>query len=117
MRNRPFSARSLVSSSPRPSTDCSPQPPARPACSPAAGPEDFDNLEGRDLHRLRHSALTHDAGEGTPTPMLLARSRHASVRSLERYARPGVDAVAQHVAQHLAERAPSARRQHCLINR
>ncbi|MEV7384331.1 PmrA [Streptomyces lydicus] len=28
--------------------------------------------------------------------MLLARSRHASVRSLERYARPGVDAVAQH---------------------
>ncbi|QHC23350.1 PmrA [Streptomyces sp. GS7] len=31
---------------------------------------------------------------------LLARSRHASVRSLERYARPGVDAVAQHVAEH-----------------
>ncbi|MFD4974808.1 hypothetical protein [Streptomyces sp. NPDC058424] len=30
--------------------------------------------------------------------MLLARSRHASVRSLERYARPGVDAVAAHVA-------------------
>jgi integrase/recombinase XerD len=30
--------------------------------------------------------------------MLLARSRHASVQSLERYARPGVDAVAQHVA-------------------
>ncbi|MFG2651290.1 PmrA [Streptomyces sp. NPDC048436] len=32
---------------------------------------------------------------GTSTPMLLARSRHASVPSLERYARPGVDAVAQ----------------------
>ncbi|MCC2280863.1 PmrA [Streptomyces sp. ET3-23] len=31
--------------------------------------------------------------------MLLARSRHASVRSLERYARPGVDAVARHVAE------------------
>ncbi|MFI8459110.1 PmrA [Kitasatospora sp. NPDC085464] len=30
--------------------------------------------------------------------MLLARSRHASVRSLERYARPGVDALARHVA-------------------
>ncbi|KOV78640.1 PmrA [Streptomyces sp. NRRL WC-3618] len=38
--------------------------------------------------------------------MLLARSRHASVRSLERYARPGVDAVARHVA----EGDPAARR-------
>ncbi|GAA2350332.1 hypothetical protein SVIO_025100 [Streptomyces violaceusniger] len=38
--------------------------------------------------------------------MLLARSRHASVRSLERYARPGVDSVARHVA----ERNPAARR-------
>ncbi|MEU6427687.1 hypothetical protein ABZ860_17505 [Microbispora sp. NPDC046973] len=36
--------------------------------------------------------------EGENTPTLLARSRHASVRSLERYARPGVDAVADHVA-------------------
>ncbi|MCX5112277.1 hypothetical protein OOK13_27805 [Streptomyces sp. NBC_00378] len=47
-----------------------------------------------------------DAEGGTSTPMLLARSRHASVRSLERYARPGVDAVARHVA----ERDPAARR-------
>ncbi|QXE38777.1 PmrA [Streptomyces sp. GMY02] len=38
--------------------------------------------------------------------MLLARSRHASVRSLERYARPGVNAVAWYVA----ERGPAARR-------
>ncbi|MCX2927410.1 PmrA [Streptomyces sp. NEAU-W12] len=37
---------------------------------------------------------------------MLARSRHASVRSLERYARSGVDAVARHVA----ERDPAARR-------
>lgn len=35
----------------------------------------------------------------------LARSRHASARSLARYARPGVDAVARHVA----ERARAAR--------
>ncbi|MFB6783633.1 PmrA [Streptomyces sp. NPDC056352] len=35
---------------------------------------------------------------GPSTPMLLARSRHASVRSLERYARPGVEAGAAHVA-------------------
>lgn len=74
--------------------------------NPLASPDDFDELEGWTLHRLRHSALTHDAEEGTSTPMLLARSRHASVRSLERYARPGVDAVAQHVA----ERDPAARR-------
>ncbi|MEV5082568.1 site-specific integrase [Streptomyces sp. NPDC056159] len=71
-----------------------------------ATPEDFDDLEGWTLHRLRHSTLTHDAEDGTSTPMLLAHSRHASVRSLERYARPGVDAVAQHVA----ERDPAARR-------
>ncbi|MEU5512630.1 tyrosine-type recombinase/integrase [Streptomyces fungicidicus] len=74
--------------------------------NPLASPDDFDDLEGWTLHRLRHSALTHDAEDGTSTPMLLARSRHASVRSLERYARPGVDAVAQHVA----ERDPAARR-------
>ncbi|MEW1929741.1 PmrA [Streptomyces sp. NPDC088360] len=38
--------------------------------------------------------------------MLLARSRHTSIRSLERYARPGVDSVARHVAQS----HPAARR-------
>jgi integrase len=52
------------------------------------------------LHQLRHSALTHAAEDGTNTPILLARSRHASVRSLERYARPGPEAVARHVAEH-----------------
>jgi len=39
---------------------------------------------GWTLHQLRHSALTHAAEDGTNTPILLARSRHASVRSLER---------------------------------
>jgi integrase len=53
---------------------------------------------GWTLHQLRHSALTHAAEDGTNTPMLLARSRHASTRSLERYARPSADAVARHVA-------------------
>ncbi|MFB7555237.1 MULTISPECIES: tyrosine-type recombinase/integrase [Streptomyces] len=66
--------------------------------NPLARPEEVVDLDGFTLHRLRHSALTHDAERGTSTPMLLARSRHASVRSLERYARPGVDAVAAHVA-------------------
>ncbi len=39
-------------------------------------------------------------------PMLLARSRHASMRSLERYARPGPEAL----ARHAAATDPAARR-------
>jgi integrase/recombinase XerC/integrase/recombinase XerD len=61
---------------------------------------------GWTLHQLRHSALTHAAEEGTNTPILLARSRHTSVRSLERYARPGPEAVARYVA----EQDPARRR-------
>ncbi|CAM5256175.1 Integrase OS=Streptomyces griseomycini OX=66895 GN=FHS37_006904 PE=4 SV=1 [Streptomyces griseomycini] len=56
--------------------------------NPPASPEDVEDLDGWTLHRLRHSALTHDAEDGTSTPMLLARSRHASVRSLERVRPP-----------------------------
>jgi integrase/recombinase XerD len=52
------------------------------------------------------SALTHAAEDGTNLPLLLARSRHASVRSLERFARPGPEAV----AHHLAETDPARRR-------
>ncbi|MFE3558544.1 hypothetical protein ACFXKW_27340 [Streptomyces sp. NPDC059193] len=66
-----------------------------------------DEARGWTLHRLRHSALTHDAEGGTSTPMLPARSRHASVRSLERYARPGVDSVARHVAERDPADPPS----------
>jgi integrase/recombinase XerD len=29
---------------------------------------------GATLHQLRHSALTHDAEDGTGTPMLMARA-------------------------------------------
>ncbi|WP_211367046.1 hypothetical protein [Pseudonocardia kunmingensis] len=79
--------------------------------NPLASPEDIEDLDGWTLHRLRHSALTHDAEDGTSTPMLLARSRHASVRSLERCARPGVDSVARHVAErdHAARRRTQVR--------
>ncbi|MGW4048883.1 hypothetical protein [Streptomyces sp. NPDC004721] len=59
-----------------------------------------DPAEDEKQDRLRHT------GERHFPPMLLARSRHASVRSLERYARPGVDAVARRVA----ELDPAARR-------
>jgi integrase/recombinase XerD len=61
---------------------------------------DLCPVTGRTLHQLRHSALTHAAEDGTNTPILLARSRHASARSLERDARPGPEAVARYVAEH-----------------
>jgi integrase/recombinase XerD len=38
--------------------------------------------------------LTHEAENGSNTATLLARSRHASVRSLSCYVRPGPEAVA-----------------------
>jgi hypothetical protein len=60
----------------------------RPLASPGATREELEEAHGWTLHQLRHSLLTHEAEDGTSTPMLLARSRHASVRSLERYARP-----------------------------
>jgi integrase len=63
---------------------------------------------GATLHQLRHSALTHDAEEGTSTPMLMARSGHTSVRSLAKYARVSAEAL----ARHQAERDPGSRRYH-----
>jgi integrase/recombinase XerD len=76
------------------------------ATRPLTRSPDGGHGNGWTLHQLRHSALTHEAEENTNTPMLLARSRHASVRSLERYARPSAEAVARHVAN----RDPAARR-------
>lgn len=55
---------------------------------------------GATLHLLRHSALTHLAEDGVPTVLLMAKSRHASLRTLQRYARPSVEAVARLTAQH-----------------
>jgi integrase len=49
---------------------------------------------GWTLHQLRHSALTHLAEQNVGLPLLMAKSRHASLRSLQRYARPGAAAVA-----------------------
>jgi integrase/recombinase XerD len=80
----------------------------RPLANPGATAGELEELHGWTLHQLRHSLLTHEAEDGTSTPMLLARSRHASVRSLERYARPGPEAVARHVART----DPAARRRH-----
>jgi integrase len=49
---------------------------------------------GWTLHQLRHSALTHLAEQNVSLPLLVAKSRHASLRSLQHYARPGAEAVA-----------------------
>ena len=62
--------------------------------------------EGATLHQLRHSALTHDAEDGTGTPMLMARSGHTSVRSLVKYARVSAEAL----QRHQVERDPARRR-------
>jgi integrase/recombinase XerC/integrase/recombinase XerD len=50
---------------------------------------------GWTLHDLRHSALTHAAEDGMPTPMLMTKSGHACIRTLGRYARPSVDSLAR----------------------
>lgn len=55
---------------------------------------------GATLHHLRHAALTHLAEDGVPTVLLMAKSRHASLRTLQRYARPSVEAVARMTAEH-----------------
>ena len=54
---------------------------------------------GSTLHQLRHSALTHLAEDGVPITLLMAKSRHESLRTLQRYARPGVEAVARLTAE------------------
>jgi integrase len=61
---------------------------------------------GATLHQLRHSALTHDAEDGTNTAMLMARSGHTSVTSLAKYARVSAEAL----ARHQAGRDPARRR-------
>lgn len=54
---------------------------------------------GATLHQVRHSAITHLAEDGVPTVLLMAKSRHTSLRTLQRYARPSVEAVARLTAQ------------------
>jgi len=59
---------------------------------------------GWTLHQLRHSAITHMAEANVGLALLMAKSRHTSLRSLQRYARPGPDAVAKLTAEHDPER-------------
>jgi integrase len=45
---------------------------------------------GWTLHQLRHSPLTHLAEENVALPLLMAKRRHTSLRSLQKYARPAL---------------------------
>lgn len=56
--------------------------------------------DGWTLHQLRHSAITHYAEQGVSTPLLMAKSRHRSLRTLQRYAQPSAAAVAAVTALH-----------------
>jgi integrase/recombinase XerC/integrase/recombinase XerD len=55
---------------------------------------------GRTLHKLRHSRLTHLAEAGEDVTLIKAKSRHGSLRSLERYVNPSNSAVAQLTDRH-----------------
>jgi hypothetical protein len=55
------------------------------------------------------SAITHLAEGNVGLALLIAKSRHSSLRSLQRYARPGAEAVAALTAAHDPDRRrPSA---------
>ena len=54
---------------------------------------------GGTLHQLRHSSLTHLGEEGVSAILLQAKSRHQDPRTLARYAKPGIEAVAALTAQ------------------
>ena len=58
------------------------------------------HTDGWTLHQLRHSAITHLAEAGESTVLLMAKSRHRSLRTLQRYAQPGPEAVAALTARH-----------------
>jgi integrase len=53
---------------------------------------------GLRLHQLRHSAATHLAEAGVGTTVIMAKTGHRSLRSVQRYARPGTAAVAEATA-------------------
>jgi integrase len=55
---------------------------------------------GRTLHDLRRAALTHLGEDNVSLPLLMAKSRHKNLRSLQRYVRPSPEAVAALTAQH-----------------
>ncbi len=56
--------------------------------------------DGSTLHQLRHSRLTHLAEAGEDITMIKAKSRHRSLRSLERYVAPSPGAIRDLTNRH-----------------
>jgi len=82
-------------------TDVDPGRPGLARLSYRRAAEAFSDASGgMVLHQLRHSALTHLAEAGVPTVLLMAKSRHQSLRTLQRYVHPSVEAVAALTAEH-----------------
>jgi hypothetical protein len=55
---------------------------------------------GRSLRDLRRAALTHLGEDNVSLPLLMGKSRHKNLRSLQRYVRPSPEAVAALTARH-----------------
>lgn len=51
--------------------------------------------DGLRLHQLRHSAATHLGEANVSTAVIMAKTGHKSLRSVQRYVRPGPAAVAE----------------------
>jgi integrase len=51
--------------------------------------------DGLRLHQLRHSAATHLGEAGHDATVIMAKTGHKSLRTLQRYVRPGLAAVHQ----------------------
>ncbi len=62
--------------------------------------------DGRTLHQLRHSRLTHLGEQNVAAPLLMAISGHKRLATLQQYVKPGEGAV----AALLAELDPDRRR-------
>ncbi len=59
---------------------------------------------GWTLRQLRRSAITHLAEGNVELALLMAKSRDTNLRSLQRYARQGAEAVAALTAAHDPDR-------------
>jgi integrase len=51
--------------------------------------------DGLRLHQLRHSAATHLGEADTSAIVIMAKTGHKSLRSVQRYVKPGLAAVHQ----------------------
>lgn len=51
--------------------------------------------DGLELHQLRHSSATHLGDANTSANVIMAKTGHKSLRSVQRYVKPGLAAVHQ----------------------